>query len=173
MNIIKTVDEYTGILAVPAYDERDEYGDTKDREKEYHFMAIYVDRRFLDTLRFIKKFTETADTDDNGLVEIGEIKFYPKKETFPVLLFEGKLDYNKYPFSFSGFKPKNISDPTLMKNGFLHWKNSNSISDSMWIVSDSRYLHFTYTDFGVVYKSFDINLDYLISYTEENLKDGD
>lgn len=169
MNIIKTVEEYTGILAVPAYDERDEFGDTESKDPEYHFMAIYVDRRFLDTLKFIKKFTETAGT-DSDLVEIGEIKFYPKKETFPVLLFEGKLDYNKYPFSFSGFEPKNISDPTLMKNGFLHWKNSNSISDSIWIVSDSDYLHFTYTDFGVVYKSFDIKLDYLISYIEKNLE---
>lgn len=169
MNTIKTVEEYTGILAVPAYDERDEFGDTENKDPGYHFMAIYVDRRFLDTLKFIKKFTETAGT-DSDLVEIGEIKFYPKKETFPVLLFEGKLDYNKYPFSFSGFEPKNIFDPTRIKNGDLQWINSNSISDSIWIVSDSDYLHFTYTDFGVVYKSFDIKLEYLISYIEENLK---
>ena len=169
MNTIKTVDEFTGILAVPAFSEVDELNDTEDSAPNYYFMAIYADRKFLDTLKFIRLFAETVPNETDP-VTIGNIEFYPKKESFPILLFEGKLEYNKYPFSLSGFKPKNILDPESIKNGHLQWINSNSISDSIWIVSDLDYLHFTYTDFGVVYKSFDIKLEYLINYIEENLK---
>ena len=103
MNIIKTVDEFTGILAVPAFSEVDEF-ETEDENRRYYFMAIYADRKFLDILKLIRIFEETVAT-ENDPVTIGNIEFYPKKESFPILLFEGKLEYNKYPFSFSGFKP--------------------------------------------------------------------
>lgn len=174
MNIIKTVDEFTGILAVPAFSEVDELNDTEDSAPNYYFMAIYADRKFLDTLKFIRLFAETVPNETDP-VTIGNIEFYPKKESFPILLFEGKLEYNKYPFSLSGFKPKNILDPASIKNGHLQWINSNSLVDSIFIVYDSEggYLRFSCDDCdGIVYNSFDIKLEYLISYIEENLKDG-
>jgi len=171
MNIIKTVDEFTGILAVPAFSEVDEF-ETEDENRRYYFMSIYADRKFLDILKFIRLFEETVTTEADP-VTIGNIEFYPKKEAFPILLFEGKLEYNKYPFSFSGFKPKNIFDPASIKNGHLQWINSNSLVDSIFIVynSEGEYLRFSCDDRdGIVYNSFDIKLEYLINYIEENLK---
>lgn len=171
MNIIKTVDEFTGILAVPAFSEVDEF-ETEDENRRYYFMAIYADRKFLDILKFIRIFEETVAT-ENDPVTIGNIEFYPKKESFPILLFEGKLEYNKYPFSFSGFKPKNILDPASIKNGHLQWINSNSLVDSIFIVYDSegKYLRFSCDDCdGILYNSFDVGIEDLINYIEENLK---
>ena len=167
MNIIKTVDEFTGILAVPAYKKLYEF-----EGREIFFMAIYVEKEFLDILKFIRKFTETASI-ENDPVTLGKIEFYPKKETFPVLLFEGKLEYSKFPFNFSGFELKNILDPTRLENGHLQWINSNSISDPIFIVYDleGKYLRFSCDDCdGVEYDSYDIDLDSLINYIEENLE---
>lgn len=80
MNIIKTVDEFTGILAVPAFSEVDEF-ETEDENRRYYFMAIYADRKFLDILKFIRIFEETVAT-ENDPVTIGNIEFYPKKSRF-------------------------------------------------------------------------------------------
>lgn len=84
---VETVDYLSSILAVSSFNKSKEVGWFYEGLPDPYFIAIYLDERFLDTLRFI----EESSGLDNESVGVSVIKFFPKEKPFPVLLFPGEV----------------------------------------------------------------------------------